>query len=67
VNGPYKVPALLGLGLVSENAADYGKALEWYRKVVKEDPQNVAALTAIARLDVASTGGSVPASTPAAP
>ncbi len=49
-DGPFKVPAMLGLGLAAEASHDSKAALEWYKRVVAAEPTNVAALTAIARV-----------------
>jgi len=66
VNGPYKVPAMLGLALAAETTGDYKTAVDWYKKVTAVEPQNVSALTALARLDVAPiSSGSPAASAPA--
>jgi tetratricopeptide (TPR) repeat protein len=67
-SGEFKVPALLGLGQATETSGDLGAAKKWYQQVVKADPSNIAANSAIARLstDTGSSSGSTPTSTASA-
>ena len=48
--GPLAVPAMLGLGLAAESQDDVAVATEWFKKVLKVDPTNITARTALARL-----------------
>ncbi len=48
--GPLAVPAMLGLGLAAEAQDDVAVATEWFKKVLKVDPTNITARTALARL-----------------
>jgi tetratricopeptide (TPR) repeat protein len=50
-SGPYRIQGLLGLGLAAESSGDVQQAISWYSQVTKEEPKNVAALTALARLE----------------
>ncbi|MEI8081580.1 MAG: tetratricopeptide repeat protein, partial [Actinomycetes bacterium] len=65
--GEFHLPALLGLGTASETSGDATNALKYYKLVVAEDPKNIAALSAIARLqgNGPPTSGSSSPSTPA--
>lgn len=49
-SGPAAIDALLGLGLIAETGSDRTAALAWYQKVLKAQPGNVTALSAVARL-----------------
>jgi cytochrome c-type biogenesis protein CcmH/NrfG len=60
-SGPYRIQGLLGLGLAAESSGDVGQAVDWYGKVTAIEPKNVAALTALARLQ--SGESSSPSST----
>jgi tetratricopeptide (TPR) repeat protein len=68
-SGEFHLPALLGLGMASETSGDATSALTYYKQVVAEDPKNIPALSAIARLQgngtpaTGSTAPSTPAST----
>ncbi|MEI6373394.1 MAG: tetratricopeptide repeat protein [Actinomycetes bacterium] len=48
--GPFATPAMLGLGLAAESLNDPSAAAKWYSKVLKADPSNITARTALARL-----------------
>lgn len=48
--GPLAVPAMLGLGLAAESQDDVAVAAGWFKKVLKADPTNITARTALARL-----------------
>jgi tetratricopeptide (TPR) repeat protein len=50
-DGPASVEAMLGLGLVAESQADRDVAAKWYREVLEEDAQNLAASSGLARLE----------------
>jgi tetratricopeptide (TPR) repeat protein len=50
--GPAAVSALIGLGLVAESTSDRTAAAGWYQKVLKAEPGNATALTALSRLNV---------------
>jgi tetratricopeptide (TPR) repeat protein len=50
--GPAAVPSLLGLGLIAETTSDRTAAAGWYQKVLKAEPGNATALTALGRLNV---------------
>ena len=50
INGPDAVDALLGLGLIGEMQSDIAGATSWYQQVLKKDPNNSAAVTALNRL-----------------
>ena len=56
--GPAAIPSLLGLGLIAETTSDRKAAADWYQKVLKADPGNATALTALGRLNVKPETGS---------
>jgi tetratricopeptide (TPR) repeat protein len=60
-SGPYHIRGLLGLGLAAEGSGDIAGAIDWYGKVTQIEPRNVAALTALARLQSGQSAS--PAST----
>ena len=61
VNGPEKIDALVGLGLVAEASGDSPTAISWYQKALVADPSNSTAQAALGRV------GGTPAATPSAP
>jgi tetratricopeptide (TPR) repeat protein len=55
LNGPEKVDALLGLGLIAETESSNAEAVSWYKKVLAVDRTNVAATSALSRLGTGTT------------
>ena len=43
LEGKFRISAMLGLGAAAENDRDFTTAADWYRKVLKEEPTNLAA------------------------
>lgn len=58
--GGFRIPSMLALGLAAEKSGDMAAAKDWYEQVVKIEPENVAALTALARIDVKGSPSSTP-------
>jgi tetratricopeptide (TPR) repeat protein len=56
-SGPAKVPAMLALGLIAETQSDRTTASGWYTKVLKADPANATAKTAMSRLTAPAASG----------
>jgi tetratricopeptide (TPR) repeat protein len=61
-SGPAAVDAMVGLGMIAEQAGRKTEAISWYQKVLERDPANAAALYALSWLGVkpsrAPTAGS---------
>jgi tetratricopeptide (TPR) repeat protein len=67
IDGEFKIPALLGLGLSAETSGDTAAATKWYREVLKDDPKNITANSAVARLAAGPAGHATdPTTTPSA-
>lgn len=58
VEGPAKVDAMVGLGLIAEKAADREAATTWYQKALDADGSNLTASSGLARLKGTSHSGS---------
>ncbi|MEI6361473.1 MAG: tetratricopeptide repeat protein [Actinomycetes bacterium] len=56
-SGPYRIQGLLGLGLAAESSGDVTGAVDWYSQVTAIEPKNVAALTALSRLQSGVSSG----------
>ncbi|MEP7370073.1 MAG: tetratricopeptide repeat protein [Dermatophilaceae bacterium] len=54
-SGPVKIEALLGLGLIAQMESNNPEAISWYQKVLKVDPTNASAATALSQLGVTPT------------
>lgn len=52
-SGDFALSAALGLGIAAEKTGDVKQATVYYKKVLNNEPTNVAALSALARLGVA--------------
>lgn len=66
-SGPYAIDALVGLGLIAEEAADPAAATTWYSQVLAKEPQNFAAISGLNRLGTGTAPHASPAPSIAAP
>jgi tetratricopeptide (TPR) repeat protein len=58
--GPVKDDAMLGLAFVAEKTGDDATALSWYRKVLKDRPDDFSAKNGVDRLGKAGTANAAP-------